>query len=94
MAFGHEGEQPRSFDLWQAHRKVREVHIRRSREAIPHIPISDAQYWGINGEDQGRVARLSGPSHEILGDRSIPMDVELEPPCTVGCGSSDDFQRR
>ena len=63
-------------------------------EAVAQVALATTQAGRIDGEDDRAVARRLGARHQLLGDRAIAIDVELEPPRAVGRRGGDVLEAR
>ena len=78
--------------VWKGHlRKVGQADARWEREPVPDVAQPRAELRGVHGENQGAVSSRIRSLDELLGQRAVAHDVELEP--AVDAGGRDLLER-
>lgn len=73
--------------------QVLQFHVGRKAETIADIVASFARVGQICGEDKALETQGLRPLDQLLGNRPVAVDVELEPPEAAGGGRGDLLQR-
>lgn len=73
--------------------QVLQCHVGRKAETIADIVTSFASVGQIRGEDEALETQGLRPLDQLLGNRPVAVDVELEPPEAAGGSCGDLLQR-
>lgn len=73
--------------------QVLQFHVGRKAETIADIVASFARVGQIGGEDKALETQGLRPLDQLLGNRPVAVDVELEPPEAARGGCRDLLQR-
>src|SRR5437016_6212775 len=64
--------------------QIRDPEPRRKRERVPLVSLAPAEDRRVGREAEGLVACLHRAGDEFLRHGAVPVDVQLEPPRSVG----------